>query len=102
MDIFKGLCYLNEKGVVHRDLKTANILFSKNGVAKISDFGFAIRTFSEIQDIFVGTPYYMSPESMLSQRYSQKSDLWSFGIIVYELFHGYVPMRKCLTNDSVK
>ena len=65
----------------------------------ISDFGFAVQSYSEIQDIFVGTPFYMSPEAMLYQKYSSKSDIWSFGIIVYELYHGYVPLAECRTSQ---
>lgn len=61
-DIFLGLQYLSQKSIIHRDLKTANILFSQNGKAKIADFGFATHGFTEFKDnVFVGTPLYMSP-----------------------------------------
>ena len=94
-DIFLGLQYLTEKNIVHRDLKTSNILIGENGKAKIADFGFSVKCLTEISDIFIGTPEYMTPEGLLNQVYSLKTDIWSFGIIIYELLHGYTPLSAC-------
>jgi serine/threonine protein kinase len=60
-DVFKGLEYLNKMEIVHRDLKVANIFLRDDGVAKIGDFGFAVKARSNIKDISVGSPIYMSP-----------------------------------------
>lgn len=96
VDICEGLQYLAQKAIIHRDLKTANILFSQSGKAKIADFGFATYSLNEFQDsIFVGTPLYMTPEAVLSQKYSAKTDIWSFGVIIHELFFGYPPLASC-------
>ena len=88
----KGLKYLHSKGITHRDLKPANILL-KNGVCKISDFGFArsLDEESSIMKSIVGTPLYMSPQLLKRSKYSTKSDLWSIGLIYYEMLHGRTP-----------
>lgn len=81
------------KDVIHRDLKPANILLS-NGRLKISDFGFA-RNLQEgeetILQSIVGTPLYMSPQILNRQKYTNKSDLWSVGLIYYEMLNGFTP-----------
>lgn len=80
-----GFKYLYEKEIIHRDLKPANILVH-DGVYKISDFGFAKNLeFGEntIMRSIVGTPLYMSPQILAKQSYTNKSDLWSVGLIFY-------------------
>lgn len=84
-DILNGFKYLYEKEIIHRDLKPANILVH-DGVYKISDFGFAKNLeFGEntIMRSIVGTPLYMSPQILAKQSYTNKSDLWSVGLIFY-------------------
>lgn len=90
----KGLEYLLSNNIIHRDLKPQNILVSDIGDIKITDFGFA-RYFDNdllIQTI-CGSPLYMAPEIMKSQKYDYKSDLWSVGIIFYEMLFGYTPFK---------
>ena len=80
---------------MHRDLKLANV-FIKKGVIKLADFGFAIRS-DRCLDKFeynVGSPYYMPPESLKFNRYSFKSDVWSFGVIAYEMAFGKLPWKE--------
>ena len=83
MDVFQGLIYLNNLSIIHRDLKVANIFITANGTCKIADFGFAIRSKEPFKDIKIGSPIYMSPEGLLLNEYGPKTDVWSFGILVY-------------------
>lgn len=85
---------LYELSIVHRDLKLANV-FVKQGIIKLADFGFAIDSdkCAEKFDYNVGSPYYMPPEALKFNRYSFKSDVWSFGIIAYEMVFGHLPWK---------
>lgn len=81
----RGFEYLTRLDIMHRDLKPANILIN-GGQLKISDFGFARALDngdSTILKSIVGTPLYMSPQILNHQPYTQKSDLWSVGLIYY-------------------
>ncbi len=92
-DIMAGFQYLVEREITHRDLKPANILI-KDGVCKISDFGFAKNLEdgeSTVMRSIVGTPLYMSPQILSRMKYTNKSDLWSIGLIYYEMIHGFTP-----------
>ena len=92
-DIMEGFKYLVSQDIMHRDLKPANILLKK-GICKICDFGFA-KDLSEgestVMRSIVGTPLYMSPQILARAKYTNKSDLWSVGLIYYELIHGHTP-----------
>lgn len=92
-DIMDGFKYLYSMGITHRDIKPANILL-KNGRCKISDFGFAKNLqYGEntVMNSIVGTPLYMSPQILNRAHYTNKSDLWSVGLIYYEMLHGFTP-----------
>jgi serine/threonine-protein kinase ULK/ATG1 len=88
---------LYEQNVVHRDLKPSNILFDNNNVLKIADFGFAKFLEAESKDLqsdltsYIGTPIYMSPQVFERTNYSIKTDIWSLGIIFYEVLVGVTP-----------
>lgn len=91
--IMAGFQYLVEREITHRDLKPANILL-KEGICKISDFGFAKNLEdgeTTIMRSIVGTPLYMSPQILSRMKYTNKSDLWSIGLIFYEMLHGCTP-----------
>lgn len=90
--IFDGLEYLYDRNIFHRDIKPDNILF-KDGILKISDFGFAkeLYTNSDISNTFCGSPLYMAPEILLQQPYSNKSDIWSLGIMIYSIIYNDHP-----------
>ncbi|GJD11167.1 MAP3K epsilon protein kinase 1 [Galdieria sulphuraria] len=93
--ILEGLVYLHEQGVVHRDIKGANLLSTKEGLIKLADFGVAARL-DEISSKnspveVVGTPYWMAPEIIELSGCSTASDIWSVGCTVVELLTGSPP-----------
>ncbi len=96
IQIGEGLAEAHRLGVVHRDLKPRNIMIDREGNARIMDFGIAQSFKAEgITDtgVLVGTPKYMSPEQVEGQKIDQRSDIYSFGIILYEMVTGQVPFE---------
>lgn len=94
IQLMEGLQYLHDKNIMHRDLKPHNLLLTNNKkTLKISDFGFAKSMSSEesMAQTMCGTPYYMAPEIMQNKQYLSKADLWSVGIIMYEMAYGKYP-----------
>lgn len=91
-----GYQYLQNNNVVHRDLKPQNLLI-KDGKIKIADFGLSTNTEShtDLMQTMCGSPLYMSPEIIERQKYTAKSDLWSIGIIMYQLIYHTHPFQKC-------
>lgn len=91
--ILCGLVHLHSKKQIHRDLKSDNILVSKSGDVKIADFGFAAQLTLEKDNrcSVVGTPAWMAPELIRKQPYNEKVDIWSLGIILYELYEREPP-----------
>ena len=93
--IIEGVSFAHSRGIIHRDLKPDNILIGFGGSVKISDFGLA-HGVSSGQDITrtgecVGSPLYMAPEQLRGGKYTEASDIYSLGIIAYELLVGKVP-----------
>lgn len=83
-----GLKHLHESGIVHRDLKTMNVMCIDGGqVIKIADLGVSRQLSDEtlMLDTFYGTPLYLSPELVESKAYNEKTDIWSLGVILYEM-----------------
>jgi serine/threonine-protein kinase ULK/ATG1 len=105
IQLVEGLKYMHYFGVIHRDLKPQNILLSeepsmkcdvgfKNVIVKIADFGFAkIMDCDEMAQTICGSPIYMSPEILSAQSYTSKTDLWSLGVIIYEMITGTQPIH---------
>ena len=89
-----GLAYAHERGVVHRDIKPGNIMIVRDRRAKIMDFGIARMRLSDIKTqagAILGSPKYMSPEQVTGQRADHRSDLFSLGVVLYELAAGEPP-----------
>lgn len=91
--LLKGLAYAHGMGLVHRDIKPANIMFNSNGVLKLTDFGIAHLIASDWThtDALSGSPCYMSPEQVRAQALDGRSDLFSVGIVMYEILAGRLP-----------
>lgn len=91
--IMNGLDYLHKKKMLHRDIKPENILHNRQGEVKLTDFGIAkdLDQTLAMAGTFVGTVTYMSPERCLGQDYSFASDIWSVGMVIFELSTGRYP-----------
>jgi serine/threonine-protein kinase len=91
-----GLQAAHNAGVVHRDIKSANIMLTADGRALITDFGIALpETPAGVSDVAkaMGTPAYMSPEQMRGERVDRRSDIWSLGVVLYEAVSGRLPLK---------
>jgi mitogen-activated protein kinase kinase len=87
-----GLTYLYSKHhIMHRDIKPSNILVNSKGQIKLCDFGVSGELINSVADTFVGTSTYMAPERIQGEKYTVKSDVWSFGLTVMELAIGKFP-----------
>ena len=106
LQIADALCYAHKKGVIHRDLKAANIMLTPGGTAKVLDFGLAKRLSIEGEPeqepdlsltatgILVGTPTYLPPEVLRGEPADARSDIWAFGVVLYEMASGRLPFDR--------
>ncbi|MFQ5866083.1 MAG: protein kinase, partial [bacterium] len=94
--IAEGLQAAHEKGVTHRDVKSSNIIVTDNGQVKIMDFGLAkIRGGAQFTKVgtTLGTAAYMSPEQARGEEVDQRTDIWAFGVVLYEMLTGQLPFK---------
>jgi serine/threonine-protein kinase len=103
LELARGLEEIHAHGIVHRDLKPANVLIGRSGVVKIADFGVALdATSTQLTQVgqAVGTPAYMSPEQLRGERVDARSDLFAFGVTLYEALAGRVPFHDAENDQS--
>jgi serine/threonine-protein kinase len=104
--IAQALGYAHSKGIVHRDLKPGNVLLSEFGEPLLADFGIArleTSADSNLTQLTLGTPGYMSPEQTMSSKVQAASDIYSFGVLLYEMVTGHLPydFSQCSASGSI-
>ena len=93
IQVCSAILFLHSNGYAHRDIKPENILIDENNNIKLCDFGLCINLNEGQRTTFCGTYEYIAPEILKEQPYDQSIDIWSLGILLYEILHGYSPFR---------
>lgn len=89
-DTLMGLEFLHSKRIMHRDCRSDNVMITSGGVAKLSDFTHACKLETRRRSV-VGTPFWMAPEVIKAVPYDYKADIWSLGVVLYEMIEGDPP-----------
>lgn len=97
--LLAGLAYSHQNGVIHRDIKPANVMITKDGRLKLADFGVARIESSSLTQAgtMIGTPSYMSPEQFMGQTIDARTDIYSAGVLMYQLLTGEKPFEGSVT-----
>ena len=96
VQISRGLQYAHQSGIVHRDIKTSNLFFTRDKTVKIMDFGLAkmVEEVRRAATVIGGTPFYMAPEQAAGKPVDHRADLYAFGVTLFELLTGRVPFHE--------
>ena len=98
IQIVNAVYFLHNHNIIHRDIKPENILIFNNYTVKLCDFGWCTKYDGTERITFCGTTEYMAPEMVKKESYNKEIDVWSLGILLYELVHGYSPFKPNKTN----
>jgi serine/threonine protein kinase len=97
LEVAKGLAYIHERGLIHRDVKPSNIRITNRGEVKLMDFGIVLQvenTSLTRPGVMVGSPSYLSPEQILGDKVSPTADIFLLGIVLYEMLTGVRPFKE--------
>ena len=101
--LIDGIHHIHSMGYVHRDIKPQNILITDSGIVKLADFGFVCDlSTEETTETLCGSPMYMAPEILLQKRYNASVDIWSLGVVIYELFENRPPFPGVNSQDLLR
>ena len=92
-EVLQGLVYLHKQHIIHRDVKCGNLLLTQDGHVKLSDFGTSVQLLNTIskRNSFVGTLYWMAPETIMERDYDARADVWALGVTLIEMAEGRPP-----------